>query len=195
MTSFQYLRFIIVVTTFPYPNSAGKPTSLGSLFECSHKLEGEVFVLNEREIVIKNFYFEGMGRGSAAWFHAMKKGVGGGVHAANESQYFTLPYPNLSCEKVGRSKNYNDEEIHLILPVSIKELWTIGMMCYKTCVNFGHVVVPSDLVVEPAPGDLLVTQACSNPGYPACLDNGGTKMYEDFSNLKIIALFFTMFMI
>ncbi|ODM90401.1 Protein Skeletor, isoforms D/E, partial [Orchesella cincta] len=150
--------------------------SLGQLPTCGHALKGEVFVKNEREVIIKGFHYDGSG--PAAWFHAMKKGAMGGIYTAGD-WYYTLPFPGGSCDRVKGEVYTGNKDITLILPVSIKELETIGMLCYQYCHNFGHVSIPHDLDVPAAPADLPETKVCPKPDYDACHSKGGAKPTRD----------------
>lgn len=82
--------------------------------------------------------------------------------------FVTLPYPDASCNRLKVGKRYTDENITLTLPRSIKDFETIGIYCYQYCHNFGHIVIPADLTVPPAPSDLLETNACPKPDYKGC---------------------------
>ncbi|CAL8075800.1 unnamed protein product [Orchesella dallaii] len=139
--------------------------SIGYFHECSHGLRGEVVVLNERELLIQDFHYRG--DAPAAWFHATRRGSPPHVHFYDESSSLTLPFPGTSCHNRLRNIVYTGQTLILILPVSIKELQTIGVFCYKYCHNFGHLVIPPNLEVEPAPDDLKVP-LCPRPRYPFC---------------------------
>lgn len=40
---------------------------VGPFFQCAHDLRGRVWAINERELLITDFYYDGNGPG--AWFH------------------------------------------------------------------------------------------------------------------------------
>ncbi|CAL8075816.1 unnamed protein product [Orchesella dallaii] len=172
------LALIIIFGTFTLfvPTYSEDPGVLiGDLFECAHALKGKVFAKNDREIVIQGFHYDGAG--PAAWFHAMRKGIKGGVHTSEPSYYYTLPYPDGNCAPlIGDQFKAEGTEITLFLPVSIKELETIGMYCYKFCHNFGHVEIPKDLEVPAGPENLVEIKLCPDPnpkyGYGPCFSKG-----------------------
>ncbi|ODM88726.1 Protein Skeletor, isoforms D/E [Orchesella cincta] len=168
-----FLLFATGAALLILPTATGQEKSLGKLPTCAHNLQGEVFVKNEREIIIKGFHYDG--GGPAAWFHAMRRGTTGGIYTSHDSYYYTLPDNHGSCGNV-HGHSFQGEEITLTLPVSIKELETIGMLCYGFCHNFGYVNVPHDLDVPAAPADLPETKVCPRPSYqPPCTAAGGSR--------------------
>ncbi|ODM90402.1 Protein Skeletor, isoforms D/E [Orchesella cincta] len=173
MGALQILMLIATgIAPHIFPTATAVEISLGTLPNCAHKLGGEVFVKNEREVIIKGFHYDG--KGPAAWFHAMRRGTTGGIYNSDDSYFYTLPDNHGSCFNVN-GYPFIGEDITLILPVSIKELETIGMLCYRFCQNFGYVNVPHDLDVPAAPDDLPETKVCPKPHFDACHSKGGKK--------------------
>lgn len=155
---------VILVSTLPFRVDAVEGQSIGSMYQCAHDFRGEVFVKNDREIIIKGMNYDG--KGPAAWFHGQLKGSKG-IYTT-DGNFTTLPYPRSSCDRLKPGRRYTDEDVTLILPRSIKDFETIGIFCYQYCHNFGHIVIPEDLTVPPAPLDLLLTQPCPVPQYARC---------------------------
>ncbi|ODN04427.1 Protein Skeletor, isoforms B/C [Orchesella cincta] len=90
-----------------------------------------------------------------------------GVYTS-DSNFVTLPYPDDSCDRLKPGKRYTDEDVTLILPMSINLFETIGIFCYQYCHNFGHIRIPNDLNVPAAPSSLLAVGNCTKPNYGAC---------------------------
>ncbi|CAL8075812.1 unnamed protein product [Orchesella dallaii] len=158
---FFLLLFILIIPKISYQNLV----NLGPFYECNHGLKGEVFIKNEREIIVKGFHYDGKAR--LAWFHSMKKCTKGGVHSEIET-FLNLPNPDGNCDVLFGTPFVN-QEITLILPVSVKGMRTFGMFSYN-CSNLGHVNISSDSLkdVPPAPPTLKGVTLCTLPNYPAC---------------------------
>ena len=160
---------VLFALALVFGTSADDLIPLGSVYECAHDFKGEVFVKNDREIIIKGFHYDG--RGPAAWFHGQLKGSKG-VYTSDPDKYMTLPYPDGTCDRLQVGRRYRNKEITLILPVSIKKFQTIGILCYQYCHNFGHVIIPEDLKVPAAPAWLPLPKECPKPKYRACEETG-----------------------
>ncbi|CAL8103499.1 unnamed protein product [Orchesella dallaii] len=157
---------MILLTAVSVPSSLqDEGTKIGSLYQCAHDLRGEVFVKNDREILIRGLNYDG--KGPAAWFHGQKLNSTG-VYTSDKDNFMTLPYPGDSCDRLKPGKAYKDEDVTLILPVSIKQFETIGVFCYQYCHNFGHIRIPKDLNVPAAPSSLQIVQECQKPSYKGC---------------------------
>jgi len=150
------------------PEHISGDKQIGSLYQCAHDLRGLVIVKNEREVVIQGLNYDG--KGPAAWFHAQKRGAKG-VYTSDDD-YVTLPFPDASCDRLKPGRSYKDENVTLVLPESIKNYETIGILCYQFCHNFGHIVIPKDLDVPAAPESLLKTTGCPPPNYSKCTLDG-----------------------
>lgn len=145
--------------------SAADEVEIGSFYRCAHGLRGKVFAKNDREIVIREFHYDG--KGPSAWFHAQIRGSKG-IYTSDPDMYVTVPYPNATCDRLKPGRSYKNEVVTVILPQSIKEFETFGVFCYEYCHNFGHVIIPSDLSVPTAPSDLLQVKGCPKPKYREC---------------------------
>ncbi|CAL8075820.1 unnamed protein product [Orchesella dallaii] len=171
------ITLITITILFTIEGTPTPETFLGDFSKCFPTLgvRGQVFVKNEREILVKGFYYDG--ECPVVWFHAMKRDLGGGggvlhVHTSNDTNYYILLYhPGSRCGGVeaGWRTNNNNTDVILNLPVSVKELESIGLFCYVFCQNYGHVIIPEDLKVGAAPPNLTrVRKHCSPPPHVPC---------------------------
>jgi len=166
MASLYIWALILLTTAFAVsPSLQDDGTNIGSLYQCAHGLRGVVYVKNDREVLIKGLNYDG--KGPAAWFHGQKLNSTG-VYTSDKDSFMTLPFPGDSCDRLKPGKSYEDEDVTLILPVSIKQFETIGIFCYQYCHNFGHIRIPKDLNVPAAPSSLQTVQECPKPDYSGC---------------------------
>ncbi|CAL8124113.1 unnamed protein product [Orchesella dallaii] len=149
----------------PPPSTSGStssPYSLGKFEEHAHAVKGDIYLLNERQYMIKGFYYDGLG--PAVWQTGMPTGT---IGVYSEKSY---PFQNdkNNCDRM--DKPVNNQEIIITIPKKFrlsKDIATLAVYCYRFCHNFAHIKIPPGLTLPPAPGNLPDYQLCK-PDYPPC---------------------------
>jgi len=117
-----------------------------------HGISGEVFVKDEKTLVIKGFSYDGTGPDAFFW-----AGKSGKPDALNTADTVIITYPS-----DGKSYSYEDEnvpilkraftneEIELTLPGGLKpkEIKWLSVWCRKFKVNFGDIFFPDNMESE-----------------------------------------------
>jgi len=124
--------------------------SLGNFLSCAsqsdNELEGEVFVVNKRQIRIRELL---VARGPNTWFHAQLRPAT--KITADPGTFHNLRKSHL-CQNFGKpGSTYNNPggSDTLVLPRDITEYTSIGLYDYANCVNIGHVIVKPGVAACP----------------------------------------------
>lgn len=164
----------------------GAEVFIGRFPSLAHGLQGEVLVLNDRQFRIKGFAYDGQGKllakiqllyfqkmwdirrksllpAPAVWFMGMKNGTQG-VYSA---EGVALPNHKGTCLNYQRA--YRNADITITLPrrLRVYDLEALSLYCFQYCHNFGHVRIPRNIRIPPAPANLPSLNQCY-PKYPAC---------------------------
>jgi len=121
---------------------------VGDFQNYAHGINGEVFMKDEKTLVIKGFTYDGAGPDAFFW---------AGTSQAPSSVGTILPYPfegkfyeyeDQSAPIL--SKRFNGEEIVLTLPETLKatDIKWLSVWCRAFQVNFGDLTFPEDLSFE-----------------------------------------------
>ncbi|CAL8093012.1 unnamed protein product [Orchesella dallaii] len=168
---------ILLVFVFLSPPALSE-ISLGHFIgDLAHGLQGEVIILNDKQIGIRNFAYDG--QGPAVWFMGMKNGSTG-VYSADG---IALPNHYGNCRNLQRA--YRNADITITLPrrLRVYDLEAFSVYCFQYCHNFGYVRIPKDIRVPPAPSNIPRLSVCS-PRYPRCSRYGyyteTERLYDDY---------------
>ncbi|ODM99818.1 Protein Skeletor, isoforms D/E [Orchesella cincta] len=139
--------------------------------DLAHGLQGEVQILNDKQIRIRGFSYDG--QGPAVWFMGMKNGTQG-VYSADG---IALPNHFGNCRNLQRA--YRNDDITITLPrrLRVYDLEAFSVYCFQYCHNFGYVKIPRDIRIPPAPSNIPRLYACS-PRYPRCSRYGGCHVFD-----------------
>ncbi|RWS28866.1 protein Skeletor: isoforms D/E-like protein, partial [Leptotrombidium deliense] len=152
-TTLTYPRFILhyflLCESFSYFNSLQsqmnangqqppKPyfgTPLGKLKTNAHGVTGDVFIVDESTIFIKNFNYDGLGPDAYFW---------SGYTPKPEQNGFIIPDEKGSTKPLSAYKNKN---VVLRLPEgnTVRDIKWIAVWCRKAVVNFGDVSIPKNV--------------------------------------------------
>lgn len=121
---------------------------VGDFQNYAHGINGEVFMKDQKTLVIKGFTYDGAGPDAFFW---------AGTSQAPSSVGTILPYPfdgkfyeyeDQSAPIL--SKRFNGEEIVLTLPETLKatDIKWLSVWCRAFQVNFGDLTFPEDLSFE-----------------------------------------------
>jgi len=124
-----------------------KLEKLGELSTLAHEVSGEVFVIDEQNLLIKHFNYDGFA--PDAFFLVGTEGIPGDT---NLSSTAILPYPfngvhyDYQDTEVPVLGPYADANVHLSLPENVKvsELKWISVWCRNFAVDFGSLVFPQE---------------------------------------------------
>lgn len=141
--AFSVLLFGLVASV-----ASEKLVKAGDFQNYAHGINGEVFLKDEKTLVIKGFTYDGAGPDAFFW---------AGTSAAPSSVGTILPYPFegkfYEYEDQNApilSRRYNGEEIILTLPDDLKatDIKWLSVWCRRFRVNFGDMFFPEDLAFE-----------------------------------------------
>lgn len=114
---------------------------IGKLNSYAHGIKGEVYAVDETTIFLKNFSYDGTGPDTNFWVgNGSVVGIGG----------YLVPYPE---EYMGRDPpilgRYENESVILKLKdgLKIRDIRWLSVWCRRFTVNFGDIVIPSNLEV------------------------------------------------
>jgi len=141
--AFSVLLFGLVASV-----ASEKLVKAGDFQNYAHGINGEVFLKDEKTLVIKGFTYDGAGPDAFFW---------AGTSAAPSSVGTILPYPfegkfydyeDKSAPILTR--RFNGEEIILTLPDDLKatDIKWLSVWCRQFRVNFGDMFFPEDLAFE-----------------------------------------------
>jgi len=137
-----------------------EPTKLGDIQTKAHAAGGEVWMVDENTIMLKNFNYDGQGPDAFFWV-----GTEGTPSSTNEDKTKILAQPDDSVnfyeyrdDAAPVLRAYNNEEVTLTLPPGLKaqDLQWFSVWCRLYRVDFGSVVFekPKDALPHPlAPVD------------------------------------------
>lgn len=134
---------------------------IGSFPSFAHGLQGDVFILNDRQIAVRGFSYDG--QAPSTWFMGMKNGTRG-IYSADG---VALPGPSGTCENMDRPARNIDIVLTLPYRLRVYDLEALSLYCYRFCHNFGHVRIPRNIRIPPAPNNLPGLQQCY-PRYTLC---------------------------
>jgi len=156
----------LLLFTILYCQPATCEIVLGRLPSYAHGVQGEVSILNDRQLRIRGFSYDG--QAPSVWFMGMKNDTTG-VYSADG---VALPNENENCDNLRRA--YRDEDIILTLPrrLRVYDMEAFSVYCYRFCHNFGHIRIPRGIRIPPAPANLPSLNQCY-PNYQPCRSNGG----------------------
>jgi len=149
--AFSVLLFSLVASV-----ASGELVKAGDFQNYAHGIAGEVFLKDEKTLVIKGFTYDGAGPDAFFW---------AGTSQAPSSVGTILPYPfegkfyeyeDQSAPIL--SRRYNGEEIVLTLPDDLKatDIKWLSVWCRRFRVNFGDMFFPEDLSFEDNTLDVAV---------------------------------------
>ncbi|RWS12065.1 protein Skeletor: isoforms D/E-like protein, partial [Dinothrombium tinctorium] len=146
-------------------------TPLGKLKTHAHGVSGEVFVVDESTLFIKDFNYDGTGPDAYFW---------GGFTSKPDTTGFIIPDEKGSTKKLSAYRNKN---LVLRLPEgnTVRDLKWFSVWCRKAKVNFGDVPIPRNLVV-PTPVEIapLSQLAHGLKSGPVTIVDAQTFLIPDF---------------
>jgi len=145
--AFSVLLFVSV--------ASAELVKVGDFQNYAHGINGEVFMKDEKTLVIKGFTYDGAGPDAFFW---------AGTSKAPSSVGTILPYPfeGKFYEYEDKSapiltKRFDGEEIVLTLPETLKatDIKWLSVWCRAFQVNFGDLTFPEDLSFESLDSEVL----------------------------------------
>jgi len=129
---------------------------LGDLSTLAHSVSGELFALDDKTLMVKNFNYDGAGPDAFFWV-----GKEGTPAETNEDTTAILAHPFEGKNYQYRSddapilKAASNEAVTLILPENMKvsDLVWFSVWCRKFAVDFGNLMIPADVQI-PGTSDL-----------------------------------------
>lgn len=161
LQNFIFSTILLGVVTLIQQSTCQIP--LGRLPSFAHGVQGDVYILNDRQLQIRGFSYDG--QAPSAYFMGMKNGTRG-IYSADG---VALPNPEGNCD--GLRRPYRNDDIILTLPrrLRVYDMEAISVYCYRFCHNFGHVRIPRGIRIPPAPNNLPNLNQCY-PNYSPCRD-------------------------
>jgi len=123
---------------------------LGDLSTLAHSVSGELFAIDDKTLMLKNFNYDGAGPDAFFWV-----GKEGTPADTNEDTTAILAHPfegknyNYRSEEAPILKAASNEAVTLILPENMKvsDLLWFSVWCRKFAVDFGNVMIPADVQI------------------------------------------------
>lgn len=129
-------------------NVAFGEVKVGNFANYAHGISGDVFVKDEKTLVIKGFTYDGAGPDAFFWVGTSDKpdSVGTILPYPFEGQFYH--YEDRSAPILDR--RFDNEEITLTIPDDVKmsDLKWMSVWCRQFAVNFGDVYFPADLKMD-----------------------------------------------
>jgi len=150
------LAFSVLVSALVASVASEELVKAGDFENYAHGIAGEVFLKDEKTIVIKGFTYDGAGPDAFFW---------AGTSESPSSVGTILPYPFEGKFYDYEDKNapilerrFNGEEIVLTLPEDLKatEIKWLSVWCRRFAVNFGDMSFAEDLSFEDNSLDVAV---------------------------------------
>lgn len=137
----------------PAPNPEGTEyfgQMLGRLDNFAHEVRGELYIVDDRHLRLRHFYYDGQGPDAFFWV-----GKRGDVSNAMEPDGTGVALR----DEMGRGQKlaaYDDADIILTLndDLQLSDLVWISVWCKQVAVNFGSFLFPDTLPAIPMPADL-----------------------------------------
>jgi len=122
-------------------SSSPRLKKVGSLKPIEHGVKGDVYVVDGRTLLIKNFNYDG--QAPDAYFY-----VGSGTKPS--SRGYKLPDENGSLKPLGR---YRKKDVMLTLPnnVELDQIQWISVWCKAYNVDFGNLILTRPITDYPRP--------------------------------------------
>ncbi|XP_064467650.1 protein Skeletor, isoforms B/C-like [Ornithodoros turicata] len=116
---------------------AAEGTRIGKLSTHFHDVSGELYALDEKTLMLKNFNYDGTGPDAYFW---------AGSSTRPDHTGFIIPDEKGSMRPLGE---YRNQMVVLHLPSgrSVKEMRWFSVWCRKFRANFADLIVPRNLVV------------------------------------------------
>jgi len=142
------LAFSVLLFGFVASVASEELVKAGDFTNYAHGIKGEVFLKDEKTLVIKGFAYDGAG--PDAFFWAGKSGqpssVGTILPYPFEGKFYEYEDQNAPILE----RRFNGEEIVLTLPDDLKatDIKWLSVWCRRFRVNFGDMFFPEDLSFE-----------------------------------------------
>ncbi|CAK9799996.1 Protein Skeletor, isoforms B/C [Anthophora plagiata] len=114
---------------------------IGNLKTYAHRINGEVYVVDDTMIFIKGFSYDGTGPDAYFWV---------GNSTKPDPQGNIVPYPEVEKGREPKVlKMYNDTDIILKLPdgIRVRDINWLSVWCRRFTVNFADVFIPPNLKI------------------------------------------------
>jgi len=156
---------------------------VGNFQNYAHGINGEVYMKDEKTLVIKGFTYDGAGPDAFFWAGTSQKpsSVGTILPYPFEGKFYE--YEDQSAPIL--SKRFNGEEIVLTLPDTLKatDIKWLSVWCRAFQVNFGDLAFPEDLSFEDNSLDSAVLPAEAEPEHDHDHDEGAVAEGDEIEDL------------
>jgi hypothetical protein len=117
---------------------------VGSFQSYAHEVNGDVFLKDEKTLVIKGFTYDGTAPDAFFWAGTSQAPSSVGTILPHPFEGIFYEYEDQNAPVLGK---YNDEEVVLTLPDNLKatDIKWLSVWCRKFEVNFGDIFFPEDL--------------------------------------------------
>jgi len=122
----------------------------GDFQNYAHGISGEVYIKDEKTLLIKGFSYDGAGPDAFFWTGTSKQPTAVGTILPYPFKGEFYEYEDQNAPIL--NKRYNNEEVTLTLPDNLKtsDLKWLSVWCRAFRVNFGDMFFPENLIEEEA---------------------------------------------
>ena len=136
---------------------------LGKLRELAHEVRGNVYAVSCGELVIENFYYDGLGPMVFAYVGTSPPG---GPTATSSGADSTVMYKDETFQRLLPGRRYSNATLRIFLPPSyqLNQIRWLSIWCKQVNADFGSIIFAS--------GEPVVEDVCSRKVYCQQLREG-----------------------